>query len=167
MSRVVIVSDMLRGFLKEGYPLYCGSEARRIIPNVQTLLERELEQGSKIFYACDRHAPDDPEFRMFPAHCVEGTAEAEPIPELGRYPGEIVPKRTFSSFYGTVLDESLKGIRPETIVICGVTTHVCVLQAVVDARNRGYDVEVPVDCVASFDRRAHYFALDYRAGLGG
>lgn len=167
MSRVVIVSDMLRGFLKEGYPLYCGSEARRIIPNVQTLLERELEQGSKIFYACDRHAPDDPEFRMFPAHCVEGAEQAELIPELAQYPGEIVPKRTFSIFYDTALDESLTEIRPKTIAICGVATHICVLQAVVDARNRGYDVEVPVDCVPSFNRKAHSFALDYRAGLGG
>ena len=35
------------------------------------------------------------------------------------------------------------------------------LQAVIDARNRGYEVEVPVDCVASFDKRSHLFALDY------
>ncbi|GAG15158.1 unnamed protein product, partial [marine sediment metagenome] len=41
MARVVIVSDMLRGFLEEGYPLYCGIEARSIIPNIQKLLERE------------------------------------------------------------------------------------------------------------------------------
>jgi nicotinamidase/pyrazinamidase len=161
MSRVVIVSDMLRGFLEEGYPLYCGSDSRRIITNVQKLLERELERGSSIFYACDRHAPDDPEFRMFPAHCVEGTDEAELIPELAQYPGEINPKTTFSSFYGTVLDERLNETRPEKMVVCGVTTHICVLQAVVDARNRGYDVEVPADCVASFDRKGHSFALDY------
>jgi nicotinate phosphoribosyltransferase len=42
-----------------------------------------------------------------------------------------------------------------------VTTHICVLNAVIDARNRGYEVEVPVDCVSSFDRKAHVFALDY------
>jgi nicotinate phosphoribosyltransferase len=161
MTRVVIVSDMLRGFLEEGYPLYCGSEARGITPNVQKLLERELKRGSKIFYLCDHHAPNDPEFRMFPPHCVEGTEEAELIPELSQYPGEIIPKRTFSSFYNTPLDKRLKAIRPKTIVVCGVTTHICVLQAVVDGRNRGYEVEVPVDCVASFDKKAHFFALDY------
>jgi nicotinate phosphoribosyltransferase len=161
MARVVIVSDMLRGFLEEGYPLYCGIEARSIIPNVQKLLERELEQGSKILYLCDHHAPDDPEFKMFPPHCVEGTEEAELIPELAPYPGEIIPKRTFSSFYDTPLDKRLKALKPETLVVCGVTTHICVLQAVIDARNRGYEVEIPVDCVASFDRKAHLFALDY------
>jgi len=47
------------------------------------------------------------------------------------------------------------------VIVCGVTTHICVLQAVIDARNRGYGVRVPVDCVASFDKRAHSFALDY------
>jgi nicotinate phosphoribosyltransferase len=161
MARIVIVSDMLRGFLEEGYPLYCGVEARSIIPNVQKSLERELEQGSKILYLCDHHTPDDPEFKMFPPHCIEGTDEAELIPELAPYPGEIIPKRTFSSFYDTPLDERLKALKPETLVVCGVTTHICVLQAVIDARNRGYEVEVPIDCVASFDRKAHLFALDY------
>ncbi|MCK4843766.1 MAG: isochorismatase family protein, partial [Dehalococcoidia bacterium] len=161
MARAVIVSDMLRGFLEEGYPLYCGIQARGIIPNVQRLLKRELEQGSKVFYSCDRHIPDDAEFRMFLPHCIEGTEEAELIPELLEYPGEIIPKRSFSSFYKTPLDRRLEAIRPETIVVCGVTTHICVLHAVIDARNRGYDVEVPADCVASFDRKAHFFALDY------
>ena len=161
MANAVIVTDMLRGFLEEGYPLYCGIEARSIIPNVQKLVERELKQGSRIFYLCDRHTLDDPEFKMFPSHCVQGTVEAELIPELADYPGEIIPKRTFSSFHKTALDRRLKAVKPETIVVCGVTTHICVLQAVTDARNRGYEVEVPVDCVASFDRRAHFFALDY------
>jgi nicotinate phosphoribosyltransferase len=167
MARAIIVTDMLRGFLEEGYPLYCGIQARSIIPNIQKLLERELKQGSKIFYLCDHHAPDDPEFQMFPPHCVEGTEEAELIPELSQYPGEIIPKRTFSSFYNTPLDKRLEAIKPETIVVCGVTTHICVLQAVIDARNRGYQVEVPVDCVASFDKKAHFFTLDYMGRVLG
>ena len=112
MARVVLVSDMLRGFFEEGYPLYCGIDARSIIPNVKKLLERELEQNSKIFYLCDHHAPDDPEFRMFPPHCIEGTTEAELIPELSPYPGEIIPKRTFSSFYDTLLEKKLEALKP-------------------------------------------------------
>jgi nicotinamidase-related amidase len=66
MARAVIVSDMLRGFMEEGYALYCGARARRIIPNIQKLLEQELAKGSKIFYLCDHHDKDDPEFTMFP-----------------------------------------------------------------------------------------------------
>jgi nicotinate phosphoribosyltransferase len=161
MANVVLVSDMLRGFLEEGYPLYCGERARRIIPNVQRLLERELAQGSTVFFLCDHHAPDDPEFNMFPPHAIEGTAEAEVIPELAQYEGEIIPKKTYSSFFDTSLDEKLKKLNPEKIIVCGVCTHICVLYAVADARIRGYEVEVPVDCVASFDEKAHHFALGH------
>ena len=117
MARAVLVIDMLRGFLEEGYPLYCGIEARSIIPNVQKLLERELERNSKIFYLCDHHIPDDPEFKMFPPHCIEGTVETEIIPELSPYPSELIPTRTFSSFYNTNLDERLQELKPETIVV--------------------------------------------------
>lgn len=161
MARAVIVPDMLRGLLEEGYPLYCGAEARNIISNVQRLLERELQQGAKGFYLCDRHRPDDPESRMFPPHCIESAKEAELIPELLSYPGEIIAKTTFSAFYDTLSVKRLKAIKPETVVVCGVTTHICVLQAVTEARNRGHDVEVPVDCVAPFDTRACLMALDY------
>ena len=158
---VVLVSDMLKGFLEEGYPLYCGEGARRIIPNIQRLLERELAQGSMVFFLCDRHAPDDPEFNMFPPHAIEGTAEAEVIPELAKFKGEVVPKKTYSSFFDTPLEEKLKKLKPEKVIVCGVCTHICVLYAVADARIRGYEVEVPVDCVASFDEKSHQFALDY------
>jgi nicotinate phosphoribosyltransferase len=158
---VVLVSDMLRGFLEEGYPLYCGDRARRIIPAVQRLLEKEIAEGSKVFFVCDNHAPDDPEFTMFPPHCIDGTAEAEVIPELAKYKGEIIPKKTYSSFFGTPLEAKLKRLKPDKVIVCGVCTHICVLYAVADARNRGYRVEVPVDCVASFDEAAHHFALGH------
>jgi nicotinate phosphoribosyltransferase len=161
MANVVLVSDMLRGFLEEGYPLYCGESARRIIPNIKRRLEREIAQGSTVFFLCDHHAPDDPEFSMFPPHAIEGTAEAEVIPELAKYKGEVIPKKTYSSFFGTPLEDKLKKLKPEKVIVCGVCTHICVLYAVADARIRGYEVEVPVDCVASFDEKSHRFALDY------
>lgn len=161
MARAVLVVDMLRGFLEEGHPLYCGARARRIIPNVQKLLEQEIAQGSRVFYLCDRHTPDDPEFAMFPPHCIEGTEEAEIIPELSRYPGEVVPKRRFSGFFGTPLEKKLANLKPETIVVCGVLTNICVMYSVADARNRDYAVEVPVDCVASTNEKDHLAALDH------
>ena len=66
MGSAVLVVDMLRGFLEEGYPLYCGAKVRRIIPNVRGLLEQELARGSTTFLLCDHHSPDDAEFKMFP-----------------------------------------------------------------------------------------------------
>ena len=161
IARAVIVTDMVTGFLEKGYPLYCGDGARRIIPNIQRLLEEEVSQGSKIFFICDNHRPDDPEFEMFPPHCVAGTTEAEVIPELAKYRGETMPKSHYSAFFDTPLEEKLKALQPEKLIICGVCTNICVLHTVADARNRGYEVEVPVDCVASFDSSAHGFALEH------
>jgi len=161
LANAVLVVDMLRGFLEEGYPLYIGENSRRIIPNIQRLLERELGQGSKIFFICDNHDPDDLEFKMFPPHCIEGTVEAEVIPELAKYPGEIIAKKRYSGFFGTSLEEKLSQLKPKKLIICGVLTNICVMHTTADARNRDYVVEVPIDCVASLDEAAHGFALNH------
>ena len=161
MANAVLVVDILRGFLEEGYPLYCGARVRQIIPNVQGLLEQELAEGSTVFFLCDHHAADDPEFKMFPPHCIEGTAETEVIPELASYPGEMIPKRRYSGFFGTQLDGKLKELKPEKLIICGVLTNICVMHTTADARNRDYEVEVPTNCVASPDEEAHHFALEH------
>ena len=161
MANATLVVDMLRGFLEEGNALYCGEGARRIIPDVKRLLEKEGAKGSRILYLCDRHSPEDLEFKMFPPHCIEGTAEAEIIPELSGCPGEVIAKRRFSGFFDTALDERLEETRPEKLIVCGVCTDICVMHTVADARNRDYVVEVPVDCVASNDEEAHRFALEH------
>lgn len=161
MANAVLVIDMLRGFLEEGCPLYCGDSARSIIPGIRALLQREIALGSRVFFLCDRHAPDDLEFRMFPPHCIEGTHEADVIPELAEYQGEMIPKTRYSAFFNTPLEERLAALKPEKVIACGVCTDICVCHTVADARNRDYEVEVPVDCVASFDDSAHRFALEH------
>jgi nicotinamidase/pyrazinamidase len=161
MANAVLVIDMLRGFMEPGHPLYCGDRARRIIPNIKHLLEREIARGAKIFFVCDNHDPDDQEFKMFPPHCIAGTAEAEVIPELAGCPGEIIPKKRYSGFYGTKLEEKLQNLKPDKLIICGVLTDICVMHTAADARNRDYNVEIPVSCVASPDEAAHRFALEH------
>ena len=94
MGNVLLVVDMLVGFLEAGHNLYCGDGAREIIPNVKRLIEGEQAKGSQVFFICDSHRPDDLEFEMFPVHCVKGTEEAEIIPELSVYAGEVIPKET-------------------------------------------------------------------------
>ena len=167
MPKAILVVDMLRGFLEEGNPLYCGETARRIIPHVQKLLEEEIAQGSTVFYLCDHHAPDDLEFKMFPRHCVEGTSETELIPEIAKYQGEIIPKNRYSGFFRTPLEEKLEGLQPEKLIVCGVCTDICVMHTVADDRNRDYEVEVPANCVASFDQTAHEFALQHMEKILG
>jgi nicotinamidase-related amidase len=98
---------------------------------------------------------------MFPPHCVTGTEEAEIIPELRGYAGEVIPKNRFSCFYNTPLADRLLDLKPEKLIVCGVCTDICVMHTVADARNRDYEVEVPVDCVASFNEAGHRFALGH------
>ena len=40
-------------------------------------------------------------------------------------------------------------------------TDICIMHTAADARNRDYQVEVPVNCVATFDERMHQFALEH------
>lgn len=159
MANAVLVIDMLRGFLEEGSPLYCGPQSRDIIPRVRALIEDELAAGSAVFFLCDRHAPDDREFEVFPPHCVAGTPEAEIIPELAGLSGETIAKTRYSAFFATDLTDRLAELKPDKLIVTGVCTDICVCHTVADARNRDYPVEVPVDCVASFDEAAHRFAL--------
>ena len=85
MANVVLVTDMVVGFMEDGHNLYCGDAAREIIPNVQRLIEKERAEGGSVVFICDTHDPDDLEFQMFPVHCVRGTEEPEIIPELQGY----------------------------------------------------------------------------------
>jgi len=161
MANVVLVVDMLGGFCEEGYPLYVGETIRQTIPNIRRLLAEEKAKGSHIIFLCDSHTPDDKEFEMFPPHCIRGTEEAEIIPELRPFADEVIPKTRFSGFYGTNLGERLHELNPEKVIVVGDCTDICVMHTVADARNRDYPVEVPADCVATFDQEAHRYALQH------
>ena len=167
MSNALLVVDMVVGFMEPGHNLYCGDEAREIVPRVRRLIEDELAKGSAVFFICDNHDPDDLEFQMFPVHCVKGTEEAEVIDELAGYDGVVIPKRRYSAFYDTDLERRLAELAPDKIIICGVCTDICVMHTASDARNRDYSVEVPADCVASFDASAHAYALDHMENILG
>jgi nicotinamidase-related amidase len=167
LANVVLVIDMLRGFLEEGHPLYCGASARRIIPHVRRLVEEEKARGSHVIFVCDNHAPNDMEFQVFPPHCIRGSVESEVIPELADLVEDILPKTRYSAFARTDLEQKLRELSPEKIIICGVCTDICVLYTAADARNRDYPVEVRPDCVASFDEEAHRFALQHMEKILG
>lgn len=167
MSNVVLVVDMLRGFLEEGYPLYCGNDARAIIPRARAVIERELAADGSAVFIADNHDSDDLEFKIFPPHCIRGSIETEVVPELADLVETYIPKRRYSAFFDTDLEERLKKLDPEKLIIVGVCTDICVMHTASDARNRDYTVEVPVDCVASFDETAHKNALQHMKSILG
>jgi nicotinamidase-related amidase len=166
-GRVVLVADMVRGFCEEGHNLFIGPAIREIIPRIRDLLQREKAAGSHIIFICDTHEPDDKEFEMFPPHCIRGTEEPQVIPELEEFVGEVIPKRRYSAFFETNLEERLAELRPVKIIIVGDCTNICVLYTAADARYRDYAVEVPADCVATFDPEAHNFALEQMQSVLG
>ena len=162
MSNVVLVVDMLKGFLEPGHNLY-HEESRRIIPHARELVMREKAEGAEILFVSDHHDPDDLEFNIFPVHCVIGTEETLVIPELSEFvtDSNVIPKKRYSGFFNTNLAERLADIQPEKLMVCGVATNVCVMHTVSDARNRDYEVEVYSDCVSGPDPEMHRFALSH------
>ena len=162
MSNVVLVVDMLKGFLEPGHNLY-HEESRRIIPHARELVMREKAEGAEILFVSDHHDPDDLEFNIFPVHCVIGTEETMVIPELSEFvtDSNVIPKKRYSGFFNTNLAERLADIQPEKLMVCGVATNVCVMHTVSDARNRDYEVEVYSDCVSGPDPEMHRFALSH------
>jgi len=165
----LLVIDMQRGFLEDGYPLFCGEEARRIIPSVKRLIEQSLDRWVPIFFSADAHASDDREFRIFPPHCIKGTTEAEIIPELSVYVDRstLIETSSYSAFFATDLHDRLQGLGVKELTVCGVCTDICVMHTVADAYYRGYGIEVRRDCVASFDTDAHAFALHHMEHVFG
>ena len=66
----------------------------------------------------DNHMPDDPEFEIWPQHCVQGTYGAEVIDELTPLKHErVIPKRRYSGFFGTDLDLTLREAEVERIIL--------------------------------------------------
>lgn len=155
---MVIIVDMLRGFLEPEFPLYCGDNARKIIPNVKELVE---DTDERLIWVCDAHRDDDIEFNVFPKHCLRGSIEAQIIPELIGFDGNVVLKRSIDGFSGTTLQAIVSSLKPTTVTVVGVCTDICVLYVVAGLRMRGYPVTVPSNCVASFDQEMHEFGLKH------
>jgi ureidoacrylate peracid hydrolase len=94
-----------------------------------------------------------------PPLCREGTRGAEfvgPQPAGGDY---VVSKSRYSAFDGTRLDESLRAMGRDTLVVCGLTTECCIAAAVQDGFARDYHVFVAADAVAAYESDLHRVTL--------
>ncbi len=159
-KKALIVIDMLKDFVEPDGKLYCGETAQAIVPFVREKIEEFHRTGEPVIFLMDNHAPDDPEFKMFPPHCVAGTSGAEVIDTLPVGPGDYrVPKTRYSGFFRTNLEEILQKEAPDVVHIVGVCTSICVMYTCADLRNRDFEVVVYKKGVADFDSEAHAFAL--------
>jgi nicotinamidase/pyrazinamidase len=156
----LIVADMLNDFLDPGGSLYVGPQAREIIPFVARKIAEFRRRGQVVIFVCDAHAPDDREFRFFPAHAVKGSWGARIIPELPPAPGDYqVEKTRYSAFAHTNLDDILRQAQVEAVHVVGVMTSICVLETVKELFDRDLPGLVYRDGVADSDPEAHTFAL--------
>jgi nicotinamidase-related amidase len=99
---------------------------------------------------------------------VRGEYGHDIVDELKPAPGEpVVDKPGKGAFYATDLDSMLhnRGIRQ--LVVCGVTTEVCVHTSVREANDRGYDCLVLEDCVGSYFPEFQAAALKMIKAQGG
>lgn len=158
-TTAILVIDMLNDFVLKGAPLEVP-RARQIVGNIRKRLARAARDRVPIIYVCDRHRKDDPEFGVWPRHAVNGSPGSEIIADLKpRSRDYIVDKTTYSAFFRTKLEKLLKKLGTKRLVITGLVTEICVLYTAVDAFMRGFQVEVPEECVAGLSEGDHRFAL--------
>jgi nicotinamidase-related amidase len=78
----------------------------------------------------------------------------------------VLEKTAFSCFGSSEFCAHLTSINPKTLVLCGIETHVCVLQTARDALVRGYDVVLAIDAVSSRNDTDRDAALGYLRETG-
>jgi ureidoacrylate peracid hydrolase len=99
---------------------------------------------------------------------LDGTWDAEIVDELKPLPEEVVIRKTrYSGFSGTNLDYRLRYMGIDTLIVCGVTTNICVESTVRDAFHLGYKVVLISDGTAEIDEeryRASLKTMEYAFG---
>ncbi len=159
--RVLLVIDMLNDFLSPAGALYCGDEARKIIPIIRSLIDEFSARGEAVIFLSDAHAPDDKEFELFPPHAIKGSWGSRVIGELAPGPNSfMVYKTRFSALFGNELSEMLEDMKPDEVWVTGVLTSICVMDTTGGLRNRDYAAVIPTDAVADIDPVWHGFALE-------
>jgi nicotinamidase-related amidase len=77
-------------------------------------------------------------------------------------------KKRYSSFHGTDLEFVLRRLGVDTLILAGINTSSCVLNAGFDATNRDFRVVIAADAVDSMDgEEMHRFALRLMAATVG
>jgi ureidoacrylate peracid hydrolase len=86
--------------------------------------------------------------------------DAEIVDELKpRAKDIVIDKSRYSAFYGTRLEPTLTSLGVRALVVCGVTTNMCVETTARDASQRDYRVFVVSDATGELDRARHDHAL--------
>jgi ureidoacrylate peracid hydrolase len=145
----VLVVDMLNEFLEDG-GLMVLPGGHVLYPPIQKLVDTAHQLHMPVFWLNQTLHPGDKLFEKRIVHCIAGTWGAQVVSALHQGPADVtVPKRRYSGFFQTDLDLYLREKRIENVIVTGVVTNICVRSTIHDAFFLGYEVFVPVECVAA------------------
>lgn len=122
--------------------------------NVPVIFIQEIHRDDLIDFGRELDGDED-------VHCLAGDPRTEIAKEeMGFQAGDYeVPKRRYSAFFGTDLEILLRGLKVDTLILCGGLTDVCVHYTFVDGHQSDYFCRVIEDCVGGSSLEAHEAAL--------
>jgi nicotinamidase/pyrazinamidase len=177
MHPAVIVVDMLEGNYE--HIQADNRDEVKIIPLVRDFLKQCRGKSIPVIFACDSFLENDFIFksRMKP-HAIRGTSGVRPLPALGIEKTDIIlEKRRFSAFFKTDLDQTLRTLGVDTVAVCGIHTHFCVLATALDAvcldfnsiiiedLSAAYKTEIHKNCIEAYRKSAVYPILKVMPSL--
>jgi len=180
-STALIMIDMQRDFIEPGgFGEMLGNNVsllRSAIAPCKAVLDAARRAGLLVVHTREGHRPDLAD--LHPAKrtrggktfigtdgpmgriLVRGEKGHDFIPELYPIEGEpILDKPGKGAFYETDLHLILEANSIRSLILCGVTTEVCVNTTAREANDRGYEVLVVEDAVASYFPEFHRVALE-------
>ncbi len=188
-STVLLVIDMQRDFLETGgFGDALGNDVsllRATIDPMRAVMAAARAAGMTVIHTREGHRPDLSDLSAakyrrgnFPTRIgdrgpmgrilVRGEAGHDIIAELAPIPGEpVIDKPGKGAFYATDLEAILSSRGITHLIVCGVTTEVCVHTTVREANDRGFDCLVLSDCTGSYFPELHEAALAMIKAQGG
>jgi nicotinamidase/pyrazinamidase len=183
MSTVFFDIDTQIDFLYPGGALYIPG-AERIVANIVALNRYAASKSIPVVSTMDAHTENDPEFLVWPPHCVAGTAgQQKPaatllekrvvipnrigLPDISGAQQCIVEKQSVDCFTNPNLDLLLPQLGAERCIVYGVVTEICVKNAISGLLNLGCKIELVTDAIKELDPEAAAKVLDAVSSAGG
>jgi len=162
MKPAVLVIDMLKDTLEGGHRTDISEMARGIVPAINRLMAFARERNIPVIFSMDSFLRGDFIFQgRMKEHSIRGTRGSEVTDLLDQAETDLyVPKRRFSAFFKTDLDQTLRLLGVDTVLLTGIATHWCVLSTAFDALSNDFAAWIVEDGCAAFSREIHVSTFD-------
>ncbi|MCJ8013718.1 cysteine hydrolase [Paenibacillus sp. KQZ6P-2] len=176
--KALINIDYTNDFVAADGALTCGKPGQAIEQRIAQLTKEFITNHDFVVFAIDLHHEGDtlhPETKLFPPHNIKDTpgrqlyGALEAVYQDNKASDNVywMDKTRYSAFAGTDLELQLRARGISELHLVGVCTDICVLHTAVDAYNKGFDIVIHQDAVASFDPEGHTWALRHFKGSLG